>query len=110
MNKLFYDHLIKVEKVTIELDNYELTEDERNEFISLIDETFHNRILETILSNLPLEHHESFLSRFHREPFNTELLSVLKELSSPDIEEKIKTEAEKIKKEILGEIEKSKRK
>lgn len=110
MTKIFYDSLIMFEEITVELDNYELTEEERNEFINLIDETFHNRILDAILSSLPSEHQETFLSRFHKEPYNQELFSVLKELSGPDIEDKIKKEAEKIKKEILGEIKKSKKK
>jgi len=110
MAKIFYDHLIKIEEVTVELDNYELTLEEREEFISLIDETLHNHTLNVILSHLPQQHHENFLSMFHKEPHKPELLDFLKKETLVDIEEKIRGEAEIVKKEILAEIKKAKRK
>lgn len=110
MTKIFYDHLIKIEEVTVELDNYELTLEEREEFVSLIDEILHHHTINVILSHLPKHHHETFLSMFHKEPHNLELLDFLKKETLVNIEEKIKNEAEKVKKEILAEIKKAKRK
>lgn len=108
MSKIFYDHLIKIEEVTIELDNYELTIEEKSEFISLIDETLHNHTLEVILTSISKNLREDFLSMFHQAPHKLELLDFLKK-EAPDIEEKIKNCAEKIKKNILVEIKKSKK-
>jgi hypothetical protein len=108
MSKIFYDHLIKIEEVTTELDGYEMTIEEKDEIISIIDETFHNRTIDVILSNLPKEHHETFLTMLHDSPHRPELLDFLKEKSTKDIEEEIKKAAEITKKEILTEIKKSK--
>lgn len=94
----------------MELDNYELTVEESEEFAGLIDETFHNRTLGVILNSLPVEYHENFLSMVCSSPHRSELMEFLKEKSSPDIEKIIQKEAEKIKKEILLEIKRSKRK
>lgn len=110
MAKIFYDHLIKIEEVTVELEGYELTIEEKEEFVSLIDETLHNHTLNVILSSLPQERHENFLSLFHQAPHRPELLDFLKKEVQIDIEEKIKEEAAKIKKELLAEIQKSKKK
>ena len=110
MAKIFYDHLIKIEEVTVELEGYELTIEEKEEFITLIDETLHNHTLNIILSSLPQDRHENFLSLFHEAPYRPELLDMLKKEAQEDIEEKIKEEAAKIKKELLAEIKKSKKK
>jgi len=107
MAKIFYDHLVQIEEVLIELDNYDLDNKEKEEFISLIDQTLNEQLLNTILSNLPSELHETFLSQFHQAPFRPELMDFLKKESKVDIEKTIKDEATKIKKEILADIKKS---
>jgi hypothetical protein len=110
MSKIFYDHLIRIEEVIVELDGDSLEATEKEELISLIDDTFHHHTLNLILSQLPPEHHEKFLSRFHEAPHDPELLAFLKETIKDDVEELIRTEAAKIKKEILEDIKKSRRK
>lgn len=109
MPKLFYDYLINVEEVIVELDQNEISIEERTEFISIIDETLHHHVLETILSNLPFEHHQNFLTKFHKAPHDPDLLMYLRQVSGVDIEEKIKSKASEVKKEILSEIKKSKK-
>jgi len=110
MTRVFYDHLIKIEEVVSELDSYEITIEEREEFIALIDETLNNQTLEEILNTLPLKFHNEFLSLLHKGPHRQELLEYLKEKASPDIEKKISKHAQKTKKEILKEIKKSRKK
>lgn len=110
MSKIFYDHLINIEEVIIELNQNEISVEERSEFISMIDETLHHHVLDTILSNLPFEHHEDFLTKFHKAPHDPDLLIYLSQVSGVDMEEKIKSKANAIKKEILSEIKKSKKK
>lgn len=110
MAKIFYDHLIKIEEVTVELDNYELTIEEREEFVSLIDEILHHHTLNVILTHLPKHRHETFLSMFHKEPHKPELLDFLQKETTTNIEEEIKNQAEKVKKDLLAEIKKAQRK
>ena len=110
MTKIFYDHLIKIEEITVELDNYELTVEERDEFISLVDETLHNHTLNIILSLLPKEFHEDFLSMLNQKPDSLELLDFLEKQTQVDVKEKISTEAKKVKQEILKDIKKARRK
>lgn len=106
MAKIFYDHLIQIEEIHIELDKYHLSVEERSELIQIIDETTHHRVLDTILTHLPKEKHEIFLKKFHAAPHDNSLLDFLKE-DVKDIEDKIKLEAKKLKSEILSEIKRS---
>lgn len=110
MSKIFYDHLINIEEITIELDQNEISIEERSEFISIIDETLHHHVLDIILSNLPFEHHENFLIKFHKAPHDPDLLIYLRQVSGIDIEEKIKSKTNAVKKDILSEIKKSMKK
>ena len=106
MAKIFYDHLVVIDEVTTLLDS--LDTESRNEIISLIDQTLHHHILDTILTHLPKEHHETFLERFHKAPHDPELLVFLKEYAVVDIEKAISEKAKKVKKSLLSEIKKSK--
>ncbi len=108
--KIFYDHLINLEELIVELDGHEIAVEEREELIGLMDQTMHHQILEAILDHLPKEHHEDFLSRFHQAPHSPDLLVFIKERVTVDIESVIKDRAGKAKKEILREIKKSKTK
>jgi hypothetical protein len=107
MTKVFYDHLIDIEEVLGELENYEIETEEREEIRIIIDETFHHQTINIILTHLPTQHHQNFLDRFHQSPHDQELLVFLKEQIEADIEEEIKKQAQKIKKEILADIKKS---
>lgn len=107
MTKIFYDHLINIEAVWGEFENYEIELEEREEIEIIIDETFHHQIMGIILTYLPSEFHQTFLDRFYQSPFDKELLGFLKKQIKVDIEEEIKKQAEKIKKEILSDIKKS---
>lgn len=107
MSQVFYDHLIIIDEVTTELDSYNLTSAERQTIIDLIDQTLHHRILDIILSSLPADKHEDFLSRLHRAPYDRKLLDYLRAETGIDIETEIKKEAQKVKQEILTEIRRS---
>lgn len=104
--KIFYDHLVLREEITVELDRYSLNKDDREEIIRLIDETLHHEVLNTILTSLPKEKHHQFLTRYHQRPHDPDLLEYLKTEIS-DIEDQIISVAKKVKKEILSEIKKS---
>ena len=109
MAKIFYDHLVAIEDIVVELDKHELHLEEREELISLADQTLHHHVLDVILTHLPKDKHPEFLEKFHATPHDEKLLEYLKKEIEEDIEMKIKEEAKKVKKEILAEIRRSKK-
>ncbi len=109
MSKIFYDHLIVIEEITAVLDNHSIVAEKRQEVLTIADQTMHHHVLDVILTNLPKEHHEAFLTRFHRAPHDEGLLSFLKEKTAVDIEKEIVNEAQKVRKEIIALIEKANR-
>ena len=108
MAKIFYDHLTIIEELGIKLDQYEITEIEKTELIELADENMHHRVLNVILKSLPQEKHQKFLTEFHENPHNSNLLEILKS-EIKNIEEIISNEAKQVKKEILAEIKHAQR-
>lgn len=109
MAKTFLDHLILIEEVTTELDVYDIDPSEKEEILALVHQTTHQHILNVILNHLPKNHHESFLTKFQAAPHDPELLSFLKKEIKADIESEIRSEASRIKKDLLAEIKKSSR-
>jgi hypothetical protein len=106
MSKIFYDHLIVLEKVEIEIKNTTDFPDEKEELWKLVDEIVHHRILGSILDYLPYEHHEEFLTKFHQAPHDEGHIAYLNEKIENNIEEVIAEEIKKLEKEILQEITK----
>jgi hypothetical protein len=109
MSKIFYDDLVIREEITLELDNYQLSKEERDDLLNIIDETLHHHILNLILNHLPKTKHQEFVSRLHARPGDSGLLDFLKTHAGSNIEEDIKSHAAKIKKDILSEIHKAKK-
>src|SRR5574340_239083 len=105
--KLFYDHLIVREEIVAELDNVSV--EEKEELLQLIEEHLDHRILNVILTHLPFEKHEHFLTSFHQAPHDKKLLDFLKKEVKADIEKEIREEGERVKKEILAEIKRAKK-
>lgn len=110
MTKIFYDHLTITEEITSTLNSYSMSGDERKELEELIGQTVHHEVLNTILTHLPKEKHEDFLTKFHAAPHDKELLDYLKKEIKIDIEKEIKLQAKKIRKEILEEIKRANKK
>lgn len=82
---------------------------ELEEILKIADETIHLRVMDVILTHLPKHKHEEFLIKLHHAPHDQKLLEYLEIEADRDISSKIKEEAEKTKKEILREIEASKK-
>lgn len=110
MTNIFYSHLLTLEDLVFEVDKHELTQIERQEFLTLIAEIFHHQTLRLILDYLPRNLHEPFLSRLKKTPSDNELLLLLRREIKADIENEIKKQAQTLKKEILAEIKKAKKK
>jgi hypothetical protein len=104
MSKLFFDHLITLEEVDVEIKNISQNPEEKEELWKLVDDIVNHRMMITILDNLPLEHHEEFLKRFHEAPFHDGHIDFLNQHLKEDIEVIIKREVGKLKSELLQEI------
>ncbi|KKR33732.1 MAG: hypothetical protein UT63_C0012G0011 [Candidatus Gottesmanbacteria bacterium GW2011_GWC2_39_8] len=110
MAKIFYDNLVMLEEVVTEIDIHDLTTKERAELILLVDQIIHQHTLDVILTHLPKEKHPHFLSKFTKAPHDSQLLTYLKTETTVDIELEITNRAKEVKKEIIEEIRKAKRK
>ena len=87
MRSTFYDNLITTTPIMAEIKD-DLSHIEQEEIHEMIEDILHHRIMEVILHDLPIEHHENFLLRFHTDPTDQDLFVFLKH-HSPKIEEKI---------------------
>ena len=110
MAKIFYDHLVMREEIVKELDRYEIAVEERDELVQLVDETLHHHVLDVILTHLPKEKHQEFLTKFHDAPHDGKLLEYLRTETQIDIEEEIRKKAKTTKKELLAEIKRARKK
>lgn len=104
MSKIFYDHLIGLEEISLKLKGYNLQKEEYDELIGIAGETLHHHVLNIILTHLPKEKHEIFLETFYLAPHDPKLMDFLKNEGLIEIEEKISTGIKKIRTEILNEI------
>lgn len=107
MSKVFYDHLIVLDDIIVELDQHEIPSEDRELFMSNLDEVLHHHILDTVLLFLPHKHHEHFLDRFSKEPHHPSILDFVKEKTKVDIEREIQHTVEYVKKKVLKDIKDS---
>lgn len=106
MNKIFYDKLILIDEITSELAESE----DRDELIAIIHDTFHHHILDLVLTHLPRPHHEEFLDLYRKSPHAESLIDYINQRIDRDIKLEIQSLAQKLKKDILLDIHKSKHK
>lgn len=109
MSKLFYDHLIVIEEVTLVFDEEGLTKQEQKELLQFIDETIEHEILNLILTHLPKENHDVFFAKLARAPYDPAILAFLQEHMTIDIQDAILTQANAVKRAVVREIKKAKK-
>lgn len=102
MSKVFYDYLIDISALENQIRKVSASEDERLELSKIADELVHNKVVASILDNLPSENHLEFLNMFHAGPHDDKLTKYLKEKIGQNFEEIIKAEIGNISWEILG--------
>jgi len=110
MSKIFYDHLIILEDIKIQVDKVSTSREEKEELWQLVDKMVHHRILTTILEKLPEVHHNEFLEKFYGAPHDENLITYLNEKLNGDVEILIKTEVEVLSGELLQLMDKKKKK
>jgi hypothetical protein len=105
MSKLFYDHLISLTEVEIEIKKSASSKEEREELWMLVDEIINHKVIEKVLDKLPRENHEEFLELFHKAPHDDELIfGYLKTKAGENIESDLKQDLENLGKDLLKEI------
>jgi len=110
MSKLFYDHIILLDEIFVELDTIDLIEAERETAKQMIDELVQHRVLTFVLDLLPAQKHESFLIAFHAMPYDPANLQLLNKLAERDVTAELVVFGETLKKELKQEIRKHKKK
>lgn len=106
MSKMFYDHLILIEELMLEIDALDVPDSDKERAKQLVDEILHHEVLTHILDLLPEENHEEFLEQFHRMPFDPQLLKYLDEKIETSVHQELTNLGIKLKKEILKDIKK----
>ena len=101
MSILFYDHLVVIKGLDKRIKKLASSNDEMQELWFYIEELIHHKVLGCVLENLPGEHHNEFLEKFHKSPHDKELIKYLNTKSGKNIEKLIKLEVQKLSKELL---------
>lgn len=107
MSPHIFDNITQIEEIVTEIDIHELDSLDRDELIDLIKKIMHHYTLDTVLTHLPQDKHQHFLTKYHEDPANMELLAWLKQEIKADIEKAIAEQSKKIKSEILSEIKRA---
>ncbi|HTK03559.1 MAG TPA: hypothetical protein VL401_02200 [Alphaproteobacteria bacterium] len=93
MSKLFFDHLLELDKLDRHIKQIATTQEEREELWLLVDEIIHHKVFDVILDRLPRHNHEEFLEMFHKAPHDEDyLFGYLKNKIGENIEEILKQE------------------
>lgn len=102
MKKHFYTHLINIESITLELDNLDLSDDERAHLAGILDSSLHNTILDAVFSQLSDED-KQVLIKYLADGNHDKTWEFLNS-KVENIEEKITEAAEDLKKKMHLEI------
>lgn len=101
MSKIFYDHLVSMEKVDKQIKKIAETSDERIEFWKIVDEIIHHKVLGCIFDRLPENDHKDFVEKLKKNPFDEKLVGFLSDKIKTDASILIKYEVKKLEMEIL---------
>jgi hypothetical protein len=104
MAPLFFDHLVIKTEILELISNNTEPENQKGKALQLIDDILYQGIIDHILEKLHPQHHVTFLSQVHDRPYDPELIDYLKKNVGPEIEEDIRTAANKIVKQILKDL------
>jgi hypothetical protein len=107
MKKHFFSHLIEIDALEREIDNFELSATQKKELKDLIHENIYHTVLDAILSELSENDKKTFLS--HLVSDDNEKIWGFVNKKVLFIEEKIKKAADEIKIELHKEIKESKK-
>lgn len=104
MSLIFYDHLVIIKGLDKKIKKVSSSNDEMQELWYYVEELIHHTVLDCCLGNLPEEHHQEFLDKFHQSPHDKALLDYLNAKIGKDVEKLIKAEIKKLSKELQEEL------
>lgn len=104
--KKFYSHLVEIDSLIIELEEFDLSDKQRANLAQLLDTSVHHVVLDTILSELSEADKIEFLSRLSEDNHD----QIWEHLNSKvdNIEDKIKNAAEDLRRELQIDIKEAK--
>lgn len=107
MKKHFYSNIIEIDSLVIELDQIELSKEQKDHLTELIHSNLYHEILDVVLSELEDEDKKVFLINLSGNDHN----KIWKHLKSriEDVEKKIKKATEDFKKELSNDIKRIKK-
>jgi len=100
--KHFYTHIIDLNDLHTELQILDLTDDEKNHLIVVIESSLHHVIVDVLLTDLPEEHKGNFLHHLAKNDHDS-IWKVLKN-AIKEPEERIRYALDKLKKELIKDI------
>ncbi len=101
---LFYDHLIDKSEVLLLIESLSAPEDKKTKFKNLVDDILHTGLTEFILQKLHPHQHRTFLAQLEKAPYDPELIVFLRQQTNTDIENLIRSEAQRILKLITKDL------
>jgi uncharacterized protein YaaW (UPF0174 family) len=106
MAKKFFDHLVEIDTIHLEIEELNLEEKQKEEIKKLIEDNLYHTILDAILSELTEEDKKIFLSHIVEDDHDK--IWKLLNTKIENIDEKIKQAADAVKKELRKDIESTK--
>lgn len=100
--KQFYDPVISIYAIEIELHHLDLSDKERAHLLDIVSSHLHNTILDTVLTHLTTDDKKQFLTHIKNDD-HEQTWQFLRE-KIENIEEEIITTANLLKKELLADI------
>ena len=107
MKRHFYSHIVKIDSLTVALEELELTKDEKAHLVALAQSNIHHAVLDAILSELSAEDKVRFLK--HVASDNHSEIWDLLNTKIEKIEDKIRDAAESLTKELHEDIKNTKK-
>lgn len=105
--KHFYTHLIEYQSIIIELDQMDLSDEEKLQLTQLIDSSIHHAILDVVFSELSSEDKRIFL-QYLGEGDHDKIWNFLRD-KIDSVEDKIKKVADDLKVELHRDLKEAKR-
>ncbi len=100
--KQFYDHIIEIDSLIIELDQLSLKPQEKEHLIAIIKTNVHTIILDVILSELPEKDKKMFLAHVYHD--NHDHIWKFLRARIENVEEKMILATKKLKEEFHNDI------
>ena len=100
--KYFYAHIFSPDDIHKELEILDITDEERNHLVMVVESTMHHAVVDALLSALPEEHKGSFLDRLTDDDHDG-MWNILHE-HVDDPESKVTETVEALKAELLADI------